>query len=387
MTQEMVEHLPADTLRELWAGLLQKSGNLVGCETTNVRENSGGFSVRLSCEFRRYGRDFSLFVDRHRKIDSFYIKPAYKAPGYADPKSFTEVEVTVGSGKFALPGTLSIPNGKGSFPAIVLVHGSGNNDRDETVGQNKPFKDLAWGLASKGVAVLRYEKRSRAHPEKYASLKAPTIEDETINDALLAVEVLINNEHIDNNRIFVLGHSLGARFTPAIGMKDPRIAGLVAMGGRSTMSFAELLPYQERYLSELDGKLTKSERADIKWIDGEAAKLKKLKEGDYPPDHRIMGFPVSYLLSLRKLSPTVTVPKMTQPILILHGKRDYQVPLKNFKGWKKILAGRKNTKFVLYDKLNHLFLEGKGKRTPDEYDKPSNIPEYVISDIAVWIKS
>ncbi len=103
----------------------------------------------------------------------------YAPPDYAVAGAYTEREVTVGSGEWALPGTLTMPAGPGRFPAVVLVHGSGPNDRDETFGPNKTFKDLALGLASRGVAVLRYDKRTKVYGAKIAPLKQFTVKEET----------------------------------------------------------------------------------------------------------------------------------------------------------------------------------------------------------------
>jgi dienelactone hydrolase len=107
----------------------------------------------------------------------------------------------------------------------VLVHGSGPQDRDETIGPNKPFRDLAWGLASQGIAVLRYEKRTKKHAMKLVLIKNTiTVKQETIDDALAAVALLRKTERIDPNRIFVLGHSLGGMLIPRIGARDPDVA-------------------------------------------------------------------------------------------------------------------------------------------------------------------
>ena len=102
------------------------------------------------------------------------------------------------------------PSSCGSYccntrPGVVLVHGSGPNDRDETIGPNKPFRDLAWGLATRGIAVLRYEKRTKRHRLKMALLaNSLTVKEETIDDAVAAVTTLHAVEEIDASRIFVL---------------------------------------------------------------------------------------------------------------------------------------------------------------------------------------
>ena len=155
-----------------------------------------------------------------------YYERQHTLPPYVDSEAFTEREVTVGRGEWSLPGTLSVPLQGDLHPAVVLVHGSGPNDRDETIGANKPFKDLALGLASKGVAVLRYEKRTLEHGSKMASLmEVLTPEEEVIEDALAAVSLLKETEGIDPDRIYVLGHSLGGTLAPRIAQGDPHIAG------------------------------------------------------------------------------------------------------------------------------------------------------------------
>ncbi len=108
-------------------------------------------------------------------------------------------------------------------------------------------------------------------------------------------------------------------------------------------------------------------------------------EKKYSPGELILGVPVKYWIDLKNYNPVETVKKLNIPVLILQGERDYQVTLDDFNGWKRELSSLNNFEFKLYPKLNHLFMEGEGKSTPEEYNKEGHIPEYVIKDIADWI--
>ena len=169
-----------------------------------------------------------------------------------------------------MPGTLTVPNGKGPFPAIVLVHGSGPNDRDESIGANKPFRDLAYGLATHGIAVLRYDKRTHVHPEQFANIVF-TVKEETIDDALSAVALLRTTAHIDPTRICVLGHSLGGMLIPRIGLADNRVAGLIVLAG-ATMPLGDTMLRQVRYLAEAQGPITPEVQQQLDAISGQIAR-------------------------------------------------------------------------------------------------------------------
>jgi hypothetical protein len=124
--------------------------------------------VYVTCEFQRGKLDTKVVFDGNKITGLFFVlSGTYKPPPYADSSKFEEREISIGKGIWSLPGTLSLPKGVGFFPAVVLVHGSGPHDRDETIGPNKPFRDLANGLASRGIAVLRYEKRTKQYPPRF----------------------------------------------------------------------------------------------------------------------------------------------------------------------------------------------------------------------------
>jgi len=299
--------------------------------------------------------------------------------------AFQERQVTVGSGEWALPGTLMLPDGAGPFPVVVLVHGSGPHDRDETIGPNKPFRDLAWGLASQQVATLRYEKRTKAYAKKIASILTTfTANDETVDDAVAAVAFLRRVPEIQATQIYVLGHSFGGMMIPRIGRRDPHIAGCIIFAG-NTRALDQMLLAQMSYLFSLDGTVTPAEQAQLDQANTEVAKIRdpNLSPNTPPP---ILGAGARYWLDLRSYRPHEEAKALAQPLLIVQGGRDYQVTSEDFHQWQSALSPRQDVTFKLYPSLNHLFMEGEGKSTPAEYAVAGHMASSVIKDMANWIK-
>jgi pimeloyl-ACP methyl ester carboxylesterase len=235
--------LPAGTLADTWKGL---SGQVGGFQKlTGARDEwAGQYHIGVvTCAFERANLDVRVVYDSAGKIAGLNMRPAtappvpYAPPSYADRAAYTESDVTVGSDEWALPGTLTLPKGDGPFPALVLIHGSGPNDRDETIGPQKPFADLAAGLASRGVAVLRFDKRTKVYGAKMAKADI-TVKDEVIDDAIAAVGTLRSNPHVERNRVFVLGHSLGGMLIPRIAAAEPSAAGFVVVAGAAVALLA-----------------------------------------------------------------------------------------------------------------------------------------------------
>jgi dienelactone hydrolase len=255
------------------------------------------------------------------------------------------------------------------------------------VGGQQPVRDLAGGLASLGIAVLRYEKRTRQYGAKVAASKGPfTVQEEVVDDALAAVQLLRKNGAIDGKRIFVLGHSLGGGLAPQIAAADPDVAGLIVLAG-FTRPLEDMILEQTTYLLSLDDSTPEKARQDR--LDKIKEKIERIKDAKLTPDTsagELLGGTGAYWLSLRDYRPAEAAGKLNCPILVLQGERDYQVTMADFANWKKALGGRKNVTLKSYPKLNHLFAEGEGKSRPEEYEKPGHVAAEVIDDITGWVK-
>lgn len=330
--------------------------------------------VTIPVRWSSVSLNFLVSWNREGQIQGTFFRPGaaenrgWTPPEYVKAGEFLEREVTIGEGRWKLPGTLALPKGKGPFPAVVLVHGSGPHDRDETVGGAKPFKDLAQGLASRGIAVLRYVKRTKQYPVSEA---APTMTAETVEDAREAAELLRRTPEVDPKRIYALGHSQGGYMIPRIMRHDPKLAGAIVMAG-NVRPLEELVVEQFTYLLSLSGGGTDAQRKQFE-------QLRK------DPWAALPNVPRSYRDDLKGYDPAAEAKTLDMPMLILQGERDYQVTMKDFALWKAALGKRPNVTFHSYPKLNHLFVPGDGASSPAEYQKPGHVSAEAVADIAAWI--
>ncbi len=389
----MTAQLPPSRLQEVWTTVLNQYGAYQKQIDTHVEITPFYTRINNICEFERGSLNIRVVFDKEKRIAGLFFIPAeaqaeykFEAPAYADTNAFTEKQVVVGKGEWALPATLSLPKGDGPFTAVVLVHGSGPEDRDETIAGNKPFRDIAWGLATRGIAVLRYEKRTQYYNDRMAQIKMGiTPDQETVDDALEAVALLRTLDDIDKDRIFVLGHSLGGEMIPRIGARDKDIAGFIIMAG-SARPLEDVLWDQFNYLYALDGAVSDSEQVELDKLKEQIARVKSPTLSDtVSADELPLKIPASYWLYLKSYHPATEAKTLEQPILILQGGRDYQVTTADYDLWKKSLEGQSNVEFKLYPDLNHLFMAGEGKSSPKDYLVPGHVDVKVIEDIDSWI--
>jgi dienelactone hydrolase len=349
--------------------------------------------VRVPVTFERGAVTILISIADHTWLTALQVAPAdaaqpmrpWQPPAYAD--SASEREVTVGSGPLGVTGILTLPAGPGPHPVVVMLSGSGPNDRDETIGRNKPFKDIAWGLAGRGVATLRYDKVTHAHPDLVTTDPDFTVRNEYVDHAVAAVELLRGHPDVDPARVFVLGHSEGGTLAPRVAAAEPAVAGLIVLaGGAQPLQWAAVRQF--RYLASLDPATAAASEPLIEAITRQAQAVDSPTLSASTPSSELpFGVPASYWLDLRSYDPAAEAAKLDRPMLILQGARDYQVTVADdLARWQAALAGRSDVTFRVYDADDHLFFAGEGPSTPARYEPAQHVDPAVIADIADWIR-
>lgn len=306
--------------------------------------------------------------------------------GAGHPASNAAVrEIHVGIGSPPLKGTLTLPAGRGPFAAVVLVSGSGPNDQNTTVARNHPFLDISRGLAARGIATVRYDKRTLDYARSI-DRRTFTVTQEYVPDALAAIQLLEHEPAVDRHRIFVLGYSQGGTYAPLIAKRAPQVAGLILLAAGAEGWIASMVR-QMRYQATLPGAVGVQSRQQLAPLEriasvvGSATALEKKN-----PRTIVWMFGPRYFLSELRYNGVATARAIPQPLLLLQADRDYQVTLHDDLGvWLKGLRGRKGVTVVRFPNANHLFIDGVGPPTPLEYFKPGQVEPEVISTIASWI--
>ncbi|WP_157418329.1 alpha/beta hydrolase [Bacillus cereus] len=363
-----------------WSGIKSmgtpviKERNLVH-QTVEIPAATEGTTIPLLLKFTPGG-----------KVDEIGERPPEESftiphPSYDQPNSYQEREIVIGNSTYPLPATLTVPKHKRGekLPLVVLVHGAGIHDRDATYLGTKILRDIAVGLSSNGIAVLRYEKRTLEHALKM-SAEPVTLDRDTTDDAIYAAKSAAQQEGIDPNNIFILGHSQGAGTMPRILSKAPSslVRGSILLAPPAR-PLTDIAIDQYQYLGESKEVIDELKR-----------QVAFIQDPTFNPDHPPAGYNLGsphFMYDVSRWRPVEEAKSRKEPLLILQGARDYQVTVKDeYTKWQKGLSNRGNVQFKKYPKLNHFFTEGDGELSlPSEYEIPANVPEYVIQDIITWV--
>ena len=324
----------------------------------------------------------------------------YPAPTYANYWAFEEFEVTIEGPGGDLAATVAMPRGPALYPAVVLVPGMWNprfTDRDATTSRIKPLRDLAWGLASLGVATLRYDKRTWTHAAATARQPDFTLTDEYVDDALAAVDLLRRLPRIDPARIHVLAFERGGFAGPRIAQRDPDLAGLILFAAPSGMLWDAYLSIVERKTRIGRQEALRSSDADVRAqardrvnqelaaYQTQVAEAKTLAAGGQVDNLTLRP---AYHQDLAGYRPADAARSLDMPILVVHGAL-HSLGSGTFNAWLESLHQRPNVVFHLYpDHYDFLFDWSKFRsaQTSSERDRatPRHVAPEVVHDIATW---
>ncbi len=403
MDEAMRGHLTG-AVATLWPQLTSLGGAFEKTGAWKMTQQEGFDIIEMTLIFENARFIQRTVFDQDGKVAGFFVAPgeiedeeqAAAAPQL--PQGVREEAVTVDAGTgYPLSGTLTLPEGE-PVCGLVLVHGSGPLDQDETVEVNKPFLDLAWGLAQRGIAVLRYDKRTFTYGEQIAG--APdyptfTVDQETVEDAAAAVQLMKAHQALAGRKVFLLGHSLGGMLTAYINTKGAGASGYINLAGSPRrlweISADQNIQIAEELAAAGDNEAAEDIRSLVQTAREKAGKLLTLDDADaLKEENQVLGISAWYLRHLEGINPIALHLADGLPVLILQGERDRQVTRSDYEAWQQGLAGHKAARFTSYPGLNHLFGQFEGEvpaflQLMTEYSQRTPAAEAVLDDIAAWL--
>ncbi|MBB5634837.1 hypothetical protein HDE68_000722 [Pedobacter cryoconitis] len=384
------DKISAADLQKMWETFSEKLGKFESASGVESKTKGDFFVVTVDGKFANATQSFLLAYNKTGNMVGFFVAPNrsaanYLNPAYADTTLYTEKEIYVKTPGHSLVGKLTIPKNAKNFPIVVLVHGSGPADMDETVGPNKTFKDLAAGFAAKGVASIRYVKRTMVYSGEFGG--AFTVKEEAIDDAVAAVALAATVPDIDKKQIYLLGHSLGGMVAPRIAALAPELNGII-LAAAPARTLTDILVEQNKYMFGLAKDTTQAMKKQLDERILELNKSRVTALGNMKPDSTILGLPASYWIDLNKYNQVEAVKKINkQRILIIQGGNDFQVSTHDYELWDAALNKKRNVTLKLYPDLNHLLSSQVEKGSQSQYETPSSVSETLINDLVAWIKS
>lgn len=376
--------LSGEQLKEGWDKIARNIGTFEGVERTDIALDRTTAKATVVLKFEdNKGIQVVFSYDRESEITGLWLN---YAPILMSSDAFEEVEIAIGEGEETLTGILTLPKGVENPDVALLIQGSGQHDLDESIGAavNKPFRDIAHGLAKEGIASVRYNKRFFQYPSSAGD--KITIESEVLNDANAALKFIENDERINKGKTVVIGHSLGAMMAPKIASDNKSVNGIISLAG-SPRGLEEIIYDQNVAFTDKDTGKTEEEKTEaLKQMKDEVDRIKALQEsGGFG---EILGVNVEYWNSLNNIDIVEIGKSLNIPMLFLQGDADFQVSKdRDFGYWKEVLAGKSNAIFKLYEGLNHLFMPTTGADDVTDYDPKNSVDPAVIKEMADWIKS
>ena len=266
-------------------------------------------------------------------------------------------------------GTLTYPSKEGKYPLMIMISGSGIQNRDEEIMLHKPFAVIADYMANNGIAVFRYDDRGFG-TEDTMLFNSTTLD--LANDVESALNAVKNHPNIDANKIGLAGHSEGGIIAPIVASRNSDVDFLILLAGTGVNGM-EVLIEQNKAILKANG----SSKKEIE------EQLKALKNGE------LEGMNHPWMKCFLELEPSLYLEKVKQPVLVLNGTKDLQVLHKqNLPAIKKALkkAGNKSFEIHKLKGMNHLFQECKTGSPNEYYEIEQTISPKVLNLMKDFIK-
>lgn len=374
-----------------WEEIRERYGEVQRTENLDIFYYCYAGAAVVNFEFQEItvSADMLFTSDQALVYLDFYESVKSAEENYTLPEGLVEETVKIGEGTdYPLEGVITYPEGGSNLPAVVLVHGVGNNDRDQTALGTKMFRDLANGLASQGIAVLRYDKRSNTYPDSYSvtELSTLTIDFQTIDDAVLATEVLRAQEMVDASRVYLVAHDLGGVVAPRID-EQADYAGYVMIAAPSRPWSEAAYDQAVRYgMNGLENETVKYLEPMVK------SEIETIRKIDEIKEDQMTGVLLNQYAYFWKDLNAYDYPAMVagtdKPVMIVQGDADYQIVADvDYKGWEELVGSKSNVTMKLYEGLNHMMMKPEGPfvNVSKQYARPLHAAEEFIQDLGRWI--
>jgi pimeloyl-ACP methyl ester carboxylesterase len=370
-------------IEAVWLGFTAVSGSFDSIATTEETVQGGYDAADVEISFEGGTHFLRVLMRENFDIVGYFVTDSYQRPEYVDRNTFSTTETTLETDDCLMEALVTMPDSDGPVPGVVLVHGSGPLDKDYSGGGSKPFKDIAEGLATEGVATFRYDKRTVACPSSLERAEY-TLDRVTVDDAVAALDQFRTVSGVDSDRMTVAGHSLGGLAMPRIAKQDGNLAGAIGLAGPAR-SFHEIFIDQFEYLANVtEHEWTQMEDQYQNWKD----RIDRIRNGDYSPGDMVLGYPGALWDSVDSYDHIGTAREIDTPLYFLQGDRDFRVTIEDdFSKWQSELDGRSDTEFQQYGGINHVFQYGQGPPVPAETLLRNPVDEGVIDDMATWVRN
>jgi len=379
------KEMPQTDLQNTWNRLCLTYGDFqYYLSDVEIHTNDGYQIANIPCVFTNGNLTLQLTFNKTGEISGFYVDE--NATASSSLRLSNDVAISFGTKNTVRNGSLTVPEGTGPFPAVILVQDIGMTDRNAQQGPNLPLLEIADQLSQQGVAVLRYDRPALSDWTNTEQFESFTVQEEIIADVVQAFQFLQTRGAIQQDQIYIAGYGFSGYLIPRIAAQTPEAAGylLLAAGARP---LEDILLERTAYILSIETELDKTAKQKLFAQTEETAnQIKQLTVDTDLTAKTLWNLPPSYWLDLQNYTPLEDIQQIKKPLCILQGGRDYQSTTADFELWKTALVDYDNVVFHYYDNLNHLFMPGTGKSTPSEYQQKSAINFDVCNDMAHFIQ-